>query len=92
MKEYLNGHTIAHPTEVFDPDAIRVLTTAFEHAWQNLENSGVRFDPDHQSEVRNILAKYIIEQARRGERDDRRLRDGALLQYSRTCFRSSPRK
>ena len=39
MEEYLKGHAIAHPTEVFDPDAIRVLTTAFEHAWQKLENS-----------------------------------------------------
>jgi hypothetical protein len=34
MKEYLNGHAIAHPTEVFDPDAIRILTTAFDDAWQ----------------------------------------------------------
>lgn len=92
MKEYLEGHASAHPTEVFDPDAIRVLTTAFEHAWRNLETSGVRLDPDHQSEARNILAKYIIEQARHGERDDRRLREGALLQYSRTHFGSSLRK
>ena len=92
MEEYLKGHAIAHPTEVFDPDAIRVLTTAFEHAWRNLENSGGRFDPDHRSEARTILAKYIIEQARQGERDDRRLRDGALLQYSRTNFGSSSRK
>jgi len=92
MKEYLEGHAIAHPTEVFDPDAIRVLTTAFEHAWQKLEHSGARLDPDHRSEARNILAKYIIEQARQGERDDRRLRDGALLQYSRTNFMSLSRK
>jgi hypothetical protein len=92
MKEYLEGHAIAHPTEVFDPDAIRVLTTAFEHAWRNLENSGVHLDSDHQSEARNILAKYIIEQARQGERDDRRLREGALLQYSRTHFGCSSRK
>jgi hypothetical protein len=64
MKEYLNGHTIAHPTEVFDPDAIRILTPAFDYAWQRLQNSGVRFDSDHQSEqARNTLAKCIIEQA-----------------------------
>jgi hypothetical protein len=65
MKEYLNGHTMAHPTEVFDPDAIRIPTTAFDYAWQRLQNSGVRFDSDHQSEqARNTLAKYISEQAR----------------------------
>jgi hypothetical protein len=78
VKEYLNGHAIAHPTEVFDPDAIRILTTAFDAAWRRLQNS--RFDSDRQREQARItLAKYIIEQARQGERDERRLRDGALL-------------
>jgi hypothetical protein len=92
MKEYLSGHAIAHPTEVFDPDAIRILTTAFDNAWQRLQNSGV-LDADHQSEqARNTLAKYIIAQARKGERDERRLREGALLQYTRSNLRNSPRK
>jgi hypothetical protein len=93
MKEYLNGHAIAHPTEVFDPDAIRILTTAFDAAWQRLQNSGVGFESDRQSEqARNTLAKNIIEQARQGERDERRLRDGALLQYTQSNLRSPPRK
>jgi hypothetical protein len=93
MKEYLNGHAIAYPTEVFDPDAIRILTAAFDDAWQRLQNSGVSFDSDHQSkQARNILAKYIIEQARQGERDERRLRDGALLQYSRSNLRNPQHK
>jgi hypothetical protein len=90
---YLNGHAIAHPTEAFDPDAIRILTTAFENAWQRVQSSGVRFDSDHQSEqARNALAKYIIEQARQGERDERRLRDGALLQYTQSILRNRPHK
>ena len=38
------------------------------------------------------LAKHIIEQARYGERDQRRLRDGALLQYALSKLRSKPRK
>ena len=93
MKHHLNGHAIAHPKEVFDPEAIRVLTAAFDHAWQGLQNSGVRFDSDRQSEqARNALAKYIIEQARQGERDERRLRDGALLQYTQSNLKNSPRK
>ena len=93
MKEHLNGHTVAHPTEVFDPETIRILTTAFDTAWQRIHNSGVRFDSDHQSEqARNTLAKYIIEQARQGERDERRLRDGALLQYTRANLKKPPRK
>jgi hypothetical protein len=83
MKEYLNGHATAHPTEAFDPDTIRILTTAFDAAWQRVQNSGVGFESDHQSEqARDTLAKYIIGQARRGERDGRRLRDGAILQYT----------
>jgi hypothetical protein len=76
VKEYLNGDAIAHPTEVFDPGTIRTLTTAFDAAWQRLQNSGVGFESDHQSDqARNTLAKYIIEQARQGERDERRLSD-----------------
>ena len=93
MKEHLKGHAIAHPTEVFDPDTIRILTTAFDSAWRRIHNSGVRFNSDHQSEqARNTLAKYIIEQAQQGERDERRLRDGALLQYTRSNLRNLPRK
>jgi hypothetical protein len=93
MKEHLNGHAIAHPSEVFDPDAIRILTKAFDNAWQSVQNSGVRFDSDRQSEqARNTLAKHIIEQARQGERDERRLRDGALLQYSRSNLKIQPHK
>lgn len=93
MKEYLNGDAIAHPTEVFDPGTIRTLTTAFDAAWQRLQNSGVGFESDHQSDqARNTLAKYIIEQARQGERDERRLRDGALLQYTQSNLRNPPRK
>ena len=93
MKEYLNGHANAHPTKVFDPDAIRILATALDHAWQRLLNSGVRFDSDHQSEqARNTLAKYIIEQARQGERDERRLRDGALLQFTWSNLKNPPHK
>src|ERR1700682_3089926 len=93
MKQHLNGHAIAHPTEVFDPDAIRILIAAFDHAWQRVQKSGVRFDSDRQSELaRNTLAKYIIEQARQGGRDARRLRDGALLQYTQSNLRNQPRK
>jgi hypothetical protein len=93
MKLYLNGHAIAHPTEAFDPDAIRILTTAFDAAWRRLQNSGVGFESDHQSDqARNTLAKYIIEQARQGERDERRLRDGALLQFTQSNLRNPPRK
>jgi hypothetical protein len=50
----------------------------------------------HSSQIvnrkRDTLAKHIIEQARYGERDQRRLRDGALLQYALSKLKSKPRK
>jgi hypothetical protein len=93
VKHYLNGHAIAHPTEVFDPEDLLVMTAAFEHAWQNLQNSGVQFESDRQSQqARSAIAKHIIEQARQGERDERRLREGALLEYTKSNLRNAPRK
>jgi hypothetical protein len=37
--------------------------------------------------VRATLAKYIIDQARQGELDEVRLRDGALLHLARSNLR-----
>jgi len=37
--------------------------------------------------TRELLAKYIIEQARQGELDARRLRDGALLHLAQSNLR-----
>jgi hypothetical protein len=41
--------------------------------------------------MRATLAKYIIEQARHGERDHCRLRDGALLHLAQSNLRYPPR-
>jgi nucleoside-diphosphate-sugar epimerase len=44
-----------------------------------------------QSELtRELLARYIIEQARQGELDERRLRDGALLHLAQSNLRRQP--
>ena len=73
---------------VFNPDDVRILVTAFDDAWRSLLASGITFESDRESKaVRDALAKYIIEQARYGERDRRRLRDGALLQYAQSKFK-----
>jgi hypothetical protein len=40
--------------------------------------------------VRATLAKYIIEKARHGELDQRRLREGALLHLAQSNLRYSP--
>jgi hypothetical protein len=78
---------------VFSPDDVRILVAAFDGAWRSLLASGTTFESDHESgAVRDALAKYIIEQARYGERDQGRLRDSALLQYAQSKLKSKPRR
>jgi hypothetical protein len=76
---------------VFSPDDVRILVAAFDSAWRSLLASGITFESDRESEaVRDTLAKHIIEQAHYGERDQRRLRGGALLQYAQSKLKSKP--
>jgi hypothetical protein len=78
---------------VFSPADVRILVAAFDDAWRSLLTSGITFASDRESKaVRDTLARHIIEQARYGERDQRRLRDGALLQYAQSKLKSNPRK
>lgn len=77
---------------VFSPDDVRILVAAFEGAWRSLLASGIAFEERESEAVRDALAKYIIEQARYGERDQGRLRDGALLQYAQSKLKSKRRK
>jgi hypothetical protein len=73
---------------VFQPEDLRVLVTAFD----DLEKSGARFDSDSQrQQVRDTLAKCIIEEATSGERDKGRLRDRGLLLYCQSTLRKGPR-
>jgi hypothetical protein len=70
---------------VFHPEDLLVLSAAFDKAWQRLEKSGVRFKSDYQrQQARNTLGKYIIDAAKNGERDKRRLRDYAFSLYSQS--------
>jgi hypothetical protein len=78
---------------VFSPDDVRILVAAFDSAWRSLVASGMILELERESEAaRDTLAKHIIEQARYGERDQGRLRDGALLQYAQSRLTSKPRK
>jgi hypothetical protein len=78
---------------VFSPDDVRILVAAFDSAWRSLLASGMILELERESEAaRDTLAKHIIEQARYGERDQGRLRDGALLQYAQSRLTSKPRK
>jgi hypothetical protein len=72
----------------FDPDSIRILSDAFEDAWQSLQTTGTTFHLDGQADqTREILARCIIEMAKLGERDQRKLRDAALAHLAEANIR-----
>ena len=76
--------------DVFDPDTVSILTAAFDSAWQSIRASGARLSEEQSELVRATLAKYIIEQARQGELDQVRLRDGALRRLAQSNLRYPP--
>ena len=63
----------------FDPEALEVLSAAFEDAWAKLKKTGSTFTrPAYERGAREVLAKCIIEMAQRGERDRRQLTEAAV--------------
>jgi hypothetical protein len=77
----------------FQPEEVLVLVAAFDEAWQGLEGSGVHFaSDDERQQARNKLGKYIIDEAKKGERDEAVLCDIALRAYSQSVLRLPPRK
>jgi hypothetical protein len=80
MHGYLKEHSGA-----FDPDEVHTLIAAFDKAWESVQATGAIFDTDAAAEIaRAVLAKHIIEAAKQGERDQGRLRDGALVALARS--------
>jgi hypothetical protein len=77
---------------VFGPEDIVILAEAYESAWASVVSSGAPFgNQEYADEAREIIARHIILAAKVGERDARRLSDGALLQLSRISMRSPPK-
>jgi hypothetical protein len=63
----------------FDPEAVEILSGAFDDAWEQIKQSGSDFArPAYERGAREVLAKYIIELAQRGERDRRQLSEAAV--------------
>ena len=89
MRKFL--HDYVDPG-VFAPDAVRTLVAAFDGAWQSIIGSGAKLSGQQSELTRELLAKYIIAQARRGELDQYRLRGGALLHLARSNLRRPPRE
>jgi hypothetical protein len=54
----------------FDPDTVKILTSAFEAAWQSIRNSDKTLSTgSNPVAIREFLAKRIIETGQQGERD-----------------------
>jgi hypothetical protein len=91
MQNYLDID--AKTDGAFNPEVVRILIDAFDEAWQSLEKSGVTYATDgHATETRDRLAKRIIELARGGERNQRVLRDAALLYLTQEGLRNAQPK
>ena len=63
----------------FDPEAVEILSAAFDEAWQTVKQSGSRFArPAYERAAREVLAKCIVEMAQSGERDKAALSAAAV--------------
>jgi hypothetical protein len=63
----------------FDPEAVAILSAAFDDAWNEVKRSGSTLArPAYERAAREVLAKCIIEMAQRGERDRRLLAEAAV--------------
>ncbi len=59
---------------VFDPETIRLLASAFEDAWNRIEKSGSRLArPGYSRAMREVIARFIIEMAQQGVKDPQML-------------------
>ena len=60
---------------ILGPDALRIAADAFEAALQSFHEGICEIEPH---KARLLLARHIIVEAQRGQRDPQRLRDAAL--------------
>jgi len=63
----------------FDPEAVEILSAAFDDAWAQIKQSGSSLArPAYERGAKEVLAKCIIDMAQRGERDRRQLAESAI--------------
>lgn len=69
----------------FDPELVRTLVSAYENAWEKVEKSGSAFaSPRYKRAAQEIVAKRIIEMARRGEHEPNQLAEDAASYLARS--------
>ena len=80
------------PEAGFDPATLQIVGGAFDEAWKSLQTSGAPFAAERYiTTARDILARHIIEAAKKGERNPHRLSEDALLYLAQTKLRSGAR-
>ena len=63
----------------FDPATVNLLSDAFEHVWHKVQTSGNRLArPAYAYVMREVMAKYIVNLAQHGEREEINLSDSAF--------------
>lgn len=73
---------------VFDPDTVRLMVEAYEYAWRSVQVSGAEYTKvPYSRAAQEILAQHIITAAKAGERDHRRLAQGAVFELSRSSLK-----
>lgn len=78
--------------KVFDPETSQTLVDVFNHAWNAVQTSGTTFTSEQYVEIaRQILAKSIVEDAARGERDPHELCQSALLKLAQSNLKGRSR-
>jgi hypothetical protein len=70
---------LVRPQTAFDPETVILLATAFETAWDRLQQSGSECArPAYARAMREVVARRIIETARQGIREPKELAEQAL--------------
>ncbi len=70
---------------VFNSDEIRMMTDALNDALKGAQANGATYAMgDNAEPARDALAKLVIQEARQGERDPRRISEAALHHLAAT--------
>ena len=74
--------------EAFDPETAHAMAAAFEAAWSLLKDTGhIASAPPKADATREMLAKSIVEAAKRGVRDPNIFHQEALVSLAKANLR-----
>ena len=78
------GSLLAH--KAFGAETTRVLGSAFDAAWKTVEATNeLPTDKEQVASMRELLAKFIIAKAERGEKDPEQLIETGLRRLRMIC-------